>query len=258
MTLQAGADALPARRPRGWNRPVRPAALVVVGAAVLLVWGGLLVAATLYVYARWDALVDLHQQPVTLRLPDGLEAWAEVSAPLHTKLALSPRVVVPVQQTLAVELSDSLHARTRLKTSVPVETVVHVEHTVPVRTTLRLSVPVLSWLPSFDVAVPLTLDLPVKLDVPIKLDVPLNLDVLATGQLTAPLKVPLDLRLPLRPEVRGDIQASVSGRMAFRLLGAMPPMPLVIEQAHLSLPFSQPRLRQRATPVELTPAVQPP
>lgn len=237
---------------------MRPAALVVVSAAVLLVWGGLLVATTLYVYARWDALIDLHQQPLKLRLPEGLEAWAEVAAPLHTQLALSPRVVVPVQQTLAIEVSDSLQARTRLKATVPVETVVHVEHTVPVRTTLRLSVPVLSWLPSFDVTVPLTLDLPVKLDVPIKLDVPLDLDVLATGQLTAPLKVPLDLRLPLRPEVRGDIHVNISRRMAFRLLGPMPTMPVVIEQAHLNLPFSQPRLRQRATQVEPAAAPQSP
>lgn len=248
---------VPARPPRGWHRPVRPAALVVVGAAVLLVWGGVLVSATFYVYARWDALVDLRQQQVKLRLPDGLQAWAEVSAPLRMRLDLSPRVVVPVRQTLAIELSDSLQARTRLRTSVPVDTVVHVEQTVPVRTTLRLSVPVLSWLPSFDVTVPLTLDLPVKLDVPVKFDVPLDLDVLVSGELLAPLKVPLDLRLPLRPEVRGDIQASISRKMAFRLLGPITLMPLMIEQAHLSLPFSQPRLRQREPQAEPTAARAP-
>jgi len=232
------------RAPRGWNRPVRPVALVLVGAAVLLLWGLLMVAATWYVYARWDAVVELRQHPIALRLPEGLQALAEVSAPLQARVNLAPRVVVPVHQTLAVEVSDSLQARARLQTRVPVDTVVHVEQSVPVRTSLQLSVPVVSWLPRFEVTVPLVLDLPVKLDVPIQLDVPLDLDVLASGELRAPLQVPLDTELRLRPEVRGDVQVGISRQMAFRLLGPMPPMPVLIERARLNLPFSQPRLRQ--------------
>lgn len=231
--------------PRGWNRPVRPGALLVVGAVVLLVWGCLMVAATWFVYAHLDAIVDLRQQPVALRLPEGLQALAEVSAPVQTRVDLAPRVVVPLRQTLAVEVSDSLQARARLQTRVPVDTVVHVAQSVPVRTSLQLSVPVVSWLPRFEVTVPLVLDLPVKLDVPIQLQVPLDLDVLASGELRAPLQVPLDVNLPLRPEVRGELQVGIGRQMAFRLLGPMPTMPVTIERARLNLPFSQPRVRQQ-------------
>lgn len=230
--------------PRGWNRPVRPVALVLVGAAVLLVWGGLMWATTWYVYASWDAIVDLREHRVTLRLPEGLQALADVPAPLQARVNLAPRVTVPVRQTLAVEVSDSLQARARVQTRVPVDTVVHVEQSVPVRTSLQLRVPVVSWLPRFEVTVPLVLDLPVKLDVPIKVDVPLDLDVLASGELRAPLQVPLDANLRLRPEVSGNVQVGISRQMAFRLLGPMAPMPVLIEHARLNLPFSQPRLRQ--------------
>lgn len=243
--MRAVAVVRGVRPPRGWNRPVRPVALVLVGVAVLVLWGLLMVAATWYVYARWDAIVELRQHRVALRLPEGLQALAEVSAPLQTRVDLTPRVVVPVRQTLTVEVSDSLQARAHLQTRVPVDTVVHVEQSVPVRTSLQLSVPVVSWLPRFEVTVPLVLDLPVKLDVPLKLEVPLDLDALASGELRAPLQVPLDADLRLRPEVRGNLQVAISRQMAFRLLGPMPPMPVLIEQARLNLPFSQPRLRQR-------------
>lgn len=237
------ADVPPS--PRGWNRPVRPVALVLVGAGVLLVWGALMLAATWYVYARWDAIVELRDHPVKLRLPDGLQAMAEVSAPLQAQVNLAPLVRVPLRQTLAIELSDSLQAQARLQARVPVDTVLHVEQRVPVRTALQLSVPVVSWLPRFEVTVPVALDLPIQVDVPVKLDVPLDMDVLASGELQAPLQVPLDIDLRLRPEVRGPLAVQISRQMAFRLMGPMPPMPVSIEHARLSLPFSQPRLRQR-------------
>ncbi len=243
--MTSGLGAAGARPPRGWHRPVRPVALIVVGAGVLLVWGGLMLAATWYVYARWDAIVELRDHPVKLRLPEGLQAMAEVSAPLQAHVNLSPRVRVPLRQTLSVELSDSLQAQTRLRATVPVDTVLHVEQSVPVRTSLSLSVPVVSWLPRFEVTVPVALDLPVKVDVPVKLEVPLDMDVLASGELHAPLQVPLDVDLNLRPQVRGPLPVQIHRQMAFRLLGPMQPMPVLIERARLSLPFSQPRLRQR-------------
>lgn len=233
------------RPPRGWHRPVRPVALILVGVGVLLVWGGLMLAATWYVYARWDAIVELHDHPVKLRLPEGLQAMAEVAAPLQARVNLAPVVQVPLRQTLSVEFSDSLQAQARLRATVPVDTVLHVEQNVPVRTSLQLSVPVVSWLPRFEVTVPVALDLPVKVDVPVKLEVPLDMDVLASGELRAPLQVPLDVDLRLRPEVRGPLAVQISRQMAFRLQGPMQPMPVWIEHARLSLPFSQPRLRQR-------------
>lgn len=239
---------LPARSaaaPRGWHRPVRPVALVVVGGAVLLLWLALMLAATWYVYARWEAVIDLRHQPVQLRLPAGMNALAEVQAPLHTRLDIVPRVKVPLRQALSAEVSDSLQAQVQLRTVVPVATRVRVEQTVPVNTSLQLSVPVLSWLPRFEVAVPLTVAVPVRLDLPVRLEVPLALDAHVSGELRAPLQVPLDMVLDLRPEVHADVAVTVSRQMAFRLLGPMPPMPLHIEQASLRLPFSQPRLRQR-------------
>lgn len=231
--------------PRGWHRPVRPVALLLVGGAVLLLWLALMLAATWYVHARWDALIDLREQPVRLRLPAGLNALAEVQGPLRTRLDIAPHVRVPLRQTLSAEVSDSLEAQVRLHTVVPVATRVRVEQTVPVRTSLQLSVPVLSWLPRFEVTVPLTVAVPIRLDVPVRLDVPLDLDAHVSGALRAPLQVPLDVVLDLRPEVHADLAVAVSRQMAFRLLGPMAPMPLRIEQARLRLPFSQPSLRQR-------------
>ncbi len=241
MPLAASADQ--GKPPRGWHRPVRPMALVLVGASVLVLWLMLMVAATWFVYTRWEVLIDLRQQPVMLRLPDGMQATADVSAPVKSRLDFSPRVVVPLRQTLSAEVSDSIQAHMQLRTHVPLDTVVHIVHTVPINTTLQLSVPVVSWLPKFEVTVPLTLALPIELDVPVKLSVPLNLDALVNGELLAPLQVPLDMDMVLRPQIHAPLQASVTRQLAFRLVGPMAPMPVQIERAQLRVPFSVPTVR---------------
>jgi hypothetical protein len=227
----------------GWHRPVRPLALVLVGALLLLLWLAMMVASTWYVYVCWDARIDLRSQSVKLRLHEGIEASAQVSAPVRSRLDLSPRMVVPLHQTVSAQVYDSVQARMHLRSHVLVDTVVHIAKTVPVRTSLQLSVPVVSWLPSFDVSVPLTLDLPVQMDVPVKLDVPLNLDALVNGELRAPLQVPMNVDLVLHPQIHAPVQVRLTRQMTFQLLGPMEPMPVQIVRAQLRVPFSVPTLR---------------
>lgn len=226
---------------------MRPLALVWVGALVLVAWMGLMWGATWFVYHALDVRMHLHQQPVALRLPAGMQAVAALQAPVHTRLDLRPRVQVPVRQTLSAEVSDQLDARVNLQTTVPVRTSLHVKQVVPVRTRLMLKVPVVSWLPPFEVEVPVALDLPLRLTVPVHVDVPLRLDAVVSGALKAPLQVPLDAVFDLRPEIRAPLQARVQQQMAFQLHDAMPPIPLVIEQADLLAPFRFPVMRNDAS-----------
>ncbi|MBH1986805.1 MAG: hypothetical protein I8H76_05750 [Burkholderiales bacterium] len=239
---------LPPAARRGWNRPVRPVALVWVSAGVLLAWLALMLGATWFVYTALDVRIALRDQPVSLRLPEGMKALADIQGPIHTRLDLRPRISVPVRQTLSAEVSDSLHARVKLQATLPVQTVVHVDQVVPVRTQLQLSVPVFSWLPRFEVTVPVALALPVRMDVPVSLSVPLQLDALVSGVFREPVSVPLDAVFALRPEIHAPLQAQVRRQMAFELLAPMPPVPLVIERASLLAPFMFPSRRLPVAP----------
>ena len=233
---------------RGWNRPVRPVALIWVSIGVLLVWLALMLGATWFVYTALDVRISLRDQAVSLRLPPGMKALADIQGPIHTRLDLRPRISVPVQQTLSAEVSDSLHARVKLQATLPVKTVIRVDQVVPVRTELKLSVPVFSWLPRFEVTVPVALDLPVRVDVPVSLSVPLQLEALVSGVLREPVSVPLAAVFELRPEIHAPLQAQVRRQMAFELLEPMPPVPLVIERATLLAPFMFPSRRQPSAP----------
>lgn len=223
-------------------------ALVWVSAGVLLAWLGLMLGATWFVYTALDVRIALRDQPVSLRLPPGMKALADIQGPIHTQLDLRPRIRVPVHQTLSAEVSDSLHAQVGLQATLPVQTVIHVDQVVPVRTQLQLSVPVFSWLPRFEVTVPVALDLPVRMDVPVSLSVPLRLDALVSGVFREPVSVPLDAVFTLRPEVRAPLQAQLRRQMAFELLAPMPPVPLVIERASLLAPFMFPSRRPPQLP----------
>lgn len=208
-------------------------------------WLALMLGAAWFVYTQLDARMALREQAVGLRLPPGLRATAEVSHPLRSDVSLKPSITVHVKQRLHARVDDTLLTRATLEANLPVRTVVKVDQVVPVRTVLRMQVPVVSWLPAFDVDLPITLNLPVQAEVPLHADVPVRLEALVSGQLTGPVEAPVDQVFRLRPEVRGAIEAEVQGKMDFVVHDAIPPLLMTLEQANLLVPFDVPRIRQR-------------
>ncbi|OGA85094.1 MAG: hypothetical protein A2711_08375 [Burkholderiales bacterium RIFCSPHIGHO2_01_FULL_63_240] len=238
--------AIPARG--GWHRPVSLKSLLIVGGLVLLVWLGLMLSAAWFVYTQLDARMVLREQPVTLRLPAGLQAQAQVQQPVHTGIDMRPLVNVPVRQRLRAQIDDTLLTRVSFDATVPVDTVVQVDQVVTVRTELSMQVPLVGWLPAFDVTLPVVLSLPFKADVPVRTQVPVRLDALVSGELRAPIEVPLDTVFRLRPQIRGAVVARIQGQMDFVVRDAMPPMALTIEHARLLAPFELPSIRPSVRP----------
>ncbi len=231
--------------PKGWNKPVRPAALLIVGVGVLLVWLVGMAAAFWYFYQYWEALVSLRDQPVALRLPMGMQAMAEVSSPIPSKVNLQPMLRVPIKQTMLAHLDGPVQAHVRLQTTLPVDTSVTVDQTMTVHTTLQLSAPVHAWLPRIDVTVPVTLVLPVRMTVPVKAQIPVDLDVQARAQLPPSLPIPIDAAFDVRPHIQGQINAHMKSQTMFRLVSPIEPIPVVIEQANLRVPFDLALVKQR-------------
>ncbi len=226
--------------------PIRPAALVLVGAAVLLIWLMLMSVSVWYFYGHWEARLTLLNQPVQLRLPPGMVAVAEVSAPLQTRIDMQPVVQIPIKQTIAVQVSEHLHATAHLKTIVPVDTSVTVEHVIPISTTLQMQVALRSWLPTMPVSVPITVNVPIKITVPVKADVPVDMDVAVSAELPPSLNIPIDTVFSVRPHVKGMVTAYMTSQTAFSLLAPIEPFPLTIDRAALSVPFNLAFLKQRA------------
>lgn len=232
--------------PWGWNRPIKPVALIVVGGAVLLIWLVLMSISVWYFYEHWEARLTLLKQPVQLRLPEGMVAMAEVSSPLQTRIDMRPVVRIPIKQTMSVQMPDHLNAMAHIKTTLPVDTSVTVEQLVPVKTTLNMQVALRSWLPSMAVSVPVTLNVPLKMTVPVKTDVPVDLDVAISGELPPSLHIPIDTVFTVQPHVKGVVTAHMSSQTAFSLLSPIEPFPLTIDRASLSVPFNLTFLKQRA------------
>lgn len=231
--------------PRGWHRPVRPVALLVVGVLLLLIWLVLITGAVWYFYARWEARVTLHDQKLTLLLPAGMPAMAEVTSPIRSKLDFTPQLHLPIKQNLTAKFDDHVQVRAQVHTMLAVDTSVNVDQVVPVRTVLNVDVPVHAWLPRMKLAVPVTLSLPVHMVVPVKSQVPVDLDVVVSGDLPKSINVPLDATLDLSPHVKGAINARMSALTEFRLVAPVPPVELSIEHADLRVPFNLTFLSRR-------------
>lgn len=235
----------PQPSPRGWHKPVKPVALVLLVGGVLLAWLLIMAAAIWYFYGHWQAQVTMVDQPVRLRLPQGLTAMAEFDTPLRTKLNLQPVVQVPIKQTLAVQLPDQLQAHVQIDTVLPVDTSVTIDHVVPVNTTLETSIKLRSWLPAIPVSLPVTLALPVHLTVPVKADVPVKLDINASANVPPSLPVTVDEVFTVKPHIVADVRARIVSQMVFSLLTPMAPFDMRITHAELGVPFDLTFLRQR-------------
>lgn len=237
----ATADA-----PRGWHRPVRPGALLAVAVGLLVLWLALMAGGVMWFYAHFESHITVREQAIRLRLPSGLPALAEVSSPLTLQVPSTFRVQVPVRQEVPVTLHDSVHARVRLATTLPVSTEVQVAHEVEVNTVARLHAPVHRWLPALDVTVPVQIRLPVRLRVPVDTAMPLDLDLAVSGELNETVRVLVDTVMALRPQVRSDIVAQMQSQTAFRLFGPQEPVPMTITDTRLRLPFDLARITTQA------------
>lgn len=231
--------------PRGWNRPIRPVALVLVGGSVLLIWLVLMSVGVWYFYAFWEARMTMHNQAVRLRLPVGMVAMAEVTSPVRTRLDMRPLVRMPIKQTVPAQISDHLQAQVQLQTMLPVDTSVTVDRVVPVTTTLSLSVSLRSWLPSIPVTLPITLNMPLQMTVPIKTALPIQLDLAVSGELPPLINIPIDAMFEVRPHIKSLIEARMVSQTAFSLMAPIEPFPMVIERTDLRVPFSLTVLKQR-------------
>lgn len=232
----------------GWHRPVSLKSLLWVSAAVVLVWLVLMLGSVWFVYTQLDARMELREQPVTVRLPAGLQAQATLEQPVRTRVDLRATVRVPVRQQLRVQVDDTLLVRAGLDATVPVDTVVQVNQLVPVKTELSMSVPLVGWLPAFDVTLPVILTLPFKASVPVRAQVPVHFDALVSGELREPINVPLDTVFHLRPELHEWVTARVRGQMDFVVQGPIGPIPMTIERASLFAPFEAPSIRAARRP----------
>lgn len=230
---------------RGWHRPVRPVALLWVGGVLLLIWLALMVGGVHFFYTHWQARVALRDQPLGLQLPAGLLADAQLAQAVRLGLDARPRLRVPVRQSVSAELSDTLLVEVPLRARVPVRTTLNVAQQVPVRATLQLQVPVVAWLPAFKVELPVAFSVPIELRVPVDTEVPLALHLQVSADLSAALSLPVNAVFETRPHLQGAIEAQVHRALALRVDQALQPLPLMIEQAQLDVPFDVPRLHRR-------------
>jgi hypothetical protein len=229
---------LPVPAPRGWHRPVTRRMLLLVSLLTALLWLALVAAGFLYVRREWVSVLDMRDQPARLRLPEGLAAQAEVSMPVHTRVESVQRLQLPLNQVVRVQVQNNLKAHAVVDTVVPVNTVVHFEGDIPVDTTVVSEVPVVSWWPSFPVAIPVKVVVPVKVAVPVSVRIPLALAIDVAGELSGPLRVPVKTVLATEVALGANVRAHVSSRTDFSLLSPVEPFGVDISHARLQVPMT--------------------
>src|SRR3990167_4426376 len=137
------AAAPAATLPRGWHRPVRPRALLVVSVALLLVWLALMAGGVMWFYARFESHITGRVQvktvlPVSTDVPVDHEVLISTVARMHApvfrwlppldvtvpvQLRLPVHLVVPVRAEVPLDLDVTVSGELRKSVNVPVDTV---------------------------------------------------------------------------------------------------------------------------------------
>lgn len=230
--------------------PRRVISLSLMVVLTCLLGGGLGVL----IYLRLVVDLDVSQQRILLRLPDGLRVQADISDPVPVRIDGMVTATVPIDQTLQLPLSGSYVAQVAFNADIPLKTSVTYKGSIPVRAfaDLRGSTALVAdsrFVPKFELMarVPLNFDLPVTLTVPIDTRIALAyrgpLSFTLNQSLAVPIRTVVHARFPLHREA----QAPVLARIGMQVHAPTAAIPLVIERATLSVPLSQLSL-QRSTP----------
>lgn len=229
--------------------PPRVIGLSLMVAMACLFGGGL----GMLIYLRLVVNLDVSQQSLWLRLPDGLRALADISDPVPVRIDGKVSATVPIAQTFQLPLSGSYVAQVAFNTDIPLKTTVTYQGSIPIRAfaDLRGSTALVldsHFLPKFDLMarVPLNFDLPVTLTVPIDTRIalayrgPLSFTLKQT--LALPIRTVVQTTFPLHREA----QAPVLARIGLQVHAPTAAVPLIIEQATLQLPLRQLSLQRSA------------
>ena len=219
-------------------RPVTRGQMVATVALASVAWLAMAVAGLFWFKGQWLAALHVQDQALGLSLPTGLRASADVHSSIHTRLKASPRILVPLDQMVTVSMSQELVGTTHLTATVPIDTEVSYAAQVPVKTEVTMEVPIISWLPSMTVTLPLAFSVPVKVSVPFKTNMPVSLDIKAVARVPHALRLPLKGTMDLIVPLNEPLQAEVLSRTQFELVAGIENMPVMISNTTLKMPLS--------------------
>lgn len=219
----------------------------VVGLSFMVVLTCLLGGALgVLLYLRLVVDLDVSQQRISLRLPDGLRVEADIKDPVPIRIDGMVSASVPINQTFQLPLRGTYVAQVAFNADIPLKTRVTYTGSIPVRAfaDLRGSTALVMdsrFLPKFDLMarVPLSFDLPVTLTVPLDTRIALAyrgpLSFTLNQSLALPIRTVVQTKFPLHR----DAQTPVLARVGLQVHAPTTAIPLVIEQATLRLPLSQ-------------------
>jgi hypothetical protein len=228
-----------------WRRPVRRSHLLWVSALAVLVWLAVVSLAAWQGYGLLVARMWVRQQPVRLQLPANLPMQAQLQSAIYTQINSGAMLAVPVRQRLSVQVPNELAAQSRVTAVVPVDTVFRYRAQIAVSTQVEALVPIVSWLPSLRVQVPLKTTVPVDVEVPVRAQLPINALVKARGRLAKPIEVDLDTTLRVKVPIRTPLVAQVRSQLDFTLQPPLPVVSMDIESTLLQVPLQDIRWHRR-------------
>lgn len=217
-----------------WHRPVHTRDLVALLSAAVVSWL-LIVSIELYFLLPYVGFrVDLHDQAMSLRLPENMQGTGEVRSSIPVQLKLDKAVKLPINQLANVKIDQAMPARAKVSAMVPVHTSVRFKQEIPVETELHMMVPVRSWLPPVPASMPVKLSVPVDIELPIDMSFPFEIDKLAVATMPEAAMIPLKTEFNAVVRVDQAVNVDVLGAAEFTLLTPLNAVPVRIEQASLN------------------------
>lgn len=214
----------------------------------LLIGSGLFIAAILagaalgWLLNDFQLTIQVRQQKAQVHINGPVSAQVEMPRPVSVRMQGKIEAQVPIDQTIAVPVKDTIHTLITIKHSVPIKTNILINQKIPINQTVHVDGKVKVKILGKDIELPVRGDIPIKatipvhFTIPINQNIPLNFSVPVNSQVDMTLQVPIKSTITTVVPIKTDLQVQLQGS-AYAKARVAQPVDINIVKANLHFPL---------------------
>lgn len=186
--------------------------------------------------------VKIRQQPAQVQIIKPFASTVQINQPIPVQVQGNVNAKIPIDQTIAVPIDDTIHSVIRMNHSVPIRVNVNVDQRIPVNQTIHIDSKVTVKVLGKDITLPIRGDVPINASIPVRFTIPvnqsikLNFSAPVSSQikqvLYVPLKTTLQAVVPVQAHLQVPIQSPLNAQVRLPQ-----PIDIMINSADLHIPL---------------------
>lgn len=221
--------------------------LIGLSLTVMAAFAGVYLA--IWVFQHFKIYIPLQDQKVNIDLLEPLQAEVKIHDALNVDVTGRVSTVIPIKETLAVPIQQTLTPRVYFDNHVPIKTIIPVKETIRLNQEMPVDTRVKVKILGKELSLPLRGTIPIRLDIPLDLNVPLEqnvhlkFDAPVEAVLKQNLSIPVDTKIQANIPIQGHLNVPIKTALKASV-DVKNTLPITIQKGDLVIPLNTVRLQR--------------